>query len=191
MLTPTSTAGLSLRADNTAVLLRKRDGTTVQALITQVILHPSRIDIELATSALAETPQLDPAADAPTSVTLTAEVTLTRTGRAMRLVHDNGVAAQPTASPSLVKLLIKARRWWKALREGELDISALATAEGVQPAYITRVVRLAFLSPAVVHAILKGGVRAEVNSTTITAVEAVSACWKAQARTMLPAAPIS
>ena len=56
------------------------------------------------------------------------------------------------------------------------------------PAYLTRVVRLAFLSPAVTTAILKGGVRAEVTTTTITATDAVPGCWKAQARAMLPAA---
>lgn len=51
--------------------------------------------------------------------------------------------------------------------------------------------RLAFLSPAVTDAILKGRLRAEVNAMTLTATDAVPVCWKAQARAMLPVATVS
>ena len=39
-------------------------------------------------------------------------------------------------------------------------MGALAASEGVQPSYVTRVLRLAFLSPQVTQAILAGTVRA-------------------------------
>lgn len=166
--------------------MRKRARTITQALVHRVQLHTGRIDIELAVGSIAKALQLAAAPDLPATITITAEVALTRTGRAMRLVQDNGVALTRTASPALLKLLVRARGWWETLRQGELDITQLAAAEGVQPAYITRVLRLAFLSPAVTEAILKGSTRAEVNSTTITAPGAIPACWEAQARAILP-----
>ncbi|MGI4792762.1 MAG: hypothetical protein ACRYG8_01495, partial [Janthinobacterium lividum] len=186
-LTAGNTAALAHRAEEVAARLRRRDRATVEVLVGKVRLHPARFDIEVATVAIADALQLTPAADAPASIALTAEVTLTRSGRAMRLVQDSGAAVQQSANPSLVRLLVRARRWWTILRQGELDVTALAAAEGVKPAYVTRVVRLAFLSPAVTDAILKGGVRAELSSTTITAPDAIPACWKAQGRAMLPA----
>ena len=186
-LTAGNTAALAGRAEEIAARLRRRDRATVEALVGKVCLHPARLDIEIATAAIGQALQLTPAPDAPASITLPATVTLTRSGRAMRLVQDNGAAVQRLANPSLVRLLVRARRWWTILRQGELDISALGAAEGVKPAYITRVVRLAFLSPAVTDAILKGGVRAELSSTAITVPDAIPACWKAQGRAMLPA----
>jgi len=48
---------------------------------------------------------------------------------------------------SLIKLLVKARRWWTMLRGGEVDIKTLAAREGMQAPYLTQVLRLAFLSP--------------------------------------------
>uniref|UniRef100_UPI0015750A29 recombinase family protein n=1 Tax=Sphingomonas bacterium TaxID=1895847 RepID=UPI0015750A29 len=190
-LTAHNTAALAARAEETAAALRKRNRTVTQALVGMVRLHPARIDIELATDAIAQALQLDPASDASGTIILAAEVTLTRTGRAMRLVQDNGLTIQRNANPALIRLLLRARRWWTILKQGKLDITALAEAEGVMPAYITRVVRLAFLSPAVIEAVLKGSVRAEVNSTTITATDAIPACWQVQARKMLPAVPVS
>lgn len=39
---------------------------------------------------------------------------LTRTGRAVRLVHDNGAAATADgADIALVKLIVRAREWWQ------------------------------------------------------------------------------
>lgn len=187
-LTASNTGALAQRAEETAAALRKRARTITQALVHRVQLHTGRIDIELAVGSIAKALQLAAAPDLPATITITitAEVALTRTGRAMRLVQDNGVALTRTASPALLKLLVRARGWWETLRQGELDITQLAAAEGVQPAYITRVLRLAFLSPAVTEAILKGSTRAEVNSTTITAPGAIPACWEAQARAILP-----
>jgi hypothetical protein len=62
----------------------------------------------------------------------------------------------PASNASKVRLLLKARRWWNELRKGEVDIKTLASNEGVQASYVTRVVRLAFLAPAVVDTILAG-----------------------------------
>ena len=187
-ITPAAMAALQDHANETAALLRARHRATVEALVEQVRLHPDRIEVSLVTAGIAQSLRLEAAADAPAAITVTAHATLTRTGRAMRLVHAGGATTQRQANPSLVRLLVKARRWWATLREGELDIKRLAAVEGVQAAYVSRVVRLAFLSPAVVEAMLRGSLRAGVDAAALTATDAVPACWREQARVMLPGA---
>ena len=185
-ITPASTAILLERAADIAILLRKRHRATTLALVVQARIHAGWIDIDCDSSAVADALGVELAPDSPSMFTLTAPVTLTRSGRVMRLVQDNGAGVRPAASPSIVKLLIKARRWWSILREGELDIKAMAAAEGVQASYVTRVVRLAFLSPAVVDAVLKGTLRAEVDAASLTLGDGIPQRWSEQAFVFLP-----
>ena len=49
----------------------------------------------------------------------------------------------------MIKLRVKARRSRAQIKIGDVDIKRLTAWEGVSPAYVTRVVRLAFLSPKV------------------------------------------
>ena len=64
----------------------------------------------------------------------------------------------------------------------------LAEREGVSASWITRVVRLAFLSPQVVDAILAARVRAGVDAGALTATDGVAASWAAQAQALLATA---
>jgi hypothetical protein len=72
------------------------------------------------------------------------------------------------------------------LQEGEIDIKRLAAREGIGASWITRVLRLAFLSPAVVDALLAGGLRAGVDAAALTATGAIDASWAEQRRALLP-----
>ena len=91
------------------------------------------------------------------AVTLVSPVRLTRTGMAVRLVHTNGKAAGDSIPDGgLIKLLLKAREWWSHIASGEIDIAALAKREGVNDSWMSRVIRLNFLAPAIVDAILAG-----------------------------------
>jgi hypothetical protein len=57
----------------------------------------------------------------------------------------------------MVKVIARAFRWQRLLYNGAYaTIEDLAIAEKINPSYISRVLRLAFLSPKVVQAILDG-----------------------------------
>ncbi len=73
------------------------------------------------------------------------------------------------------------------LRGGEISTSELAVREGVTNSYVARVLRLAFLAPAVTEAILAGRQRAGVTVASLTAEGAVAADWQTQIATLLPA----
>lgn len=62
----------------------------------------------------------------------------------------------------------------------------LARQEGVAPSCMTRIVRLAFLAPAVVDAMLDGDTRVQTGARTLTATGAVAPLWKDQMSAYLP-----
>lgn len=108
-------------------------------------------------------------------------VRLTRTGLAMRLVQANGKAAvvrEP--DPALIRLLLKARRWWERLATGETDIATLARAERVNDSWMTRVVRLNFLAPEVVEAILNGEQPARLTANSLALISPLPEAWSEQ-----------
>ena len=101
-------------------------------------------------------------------------------------MQDNGAAPHSTPDRSLARLLIQARRWWKILRNGEISPTELAAREGVTRSYVARIVRLAFLSPAVTEAILAGRQRASITVASLRNENAVAANWRVQKTEMLP-----
>src|SRR5689334_13314672 len=85
-------------------------------------------------------------------------LTLARTGREIKMRID-GTDPFATAKPDarLIKLLIKARRFNAALvRSDGVPFAALAEREGVSPSYFKRLVRLSYLVPDIIQAILDG-----------------------------------
>jgi hypothetical protein len=191
----TATAWLAVPADRfdqyhdrciaIAGAARGRQADVLNPLITQVRVHDDRVEVDCPTAAIAAALQVKLASDAPTSVTTAATMRLTRSGRVMRLVQGDGSSANVRSDPSLIKLLVRARHWWAALRSGTIDITRLAEREGVTRSYIKRVVRLAFLSPAVTEAILSGRHALPLSATTIVADGAFSVNWREQEQQLL------
>lgn len=116
---------------------------------------------------------------------------LTRSGRALRLVQHGGRTTQAAPDKSLIRLLVQARRWWGILRAGAISATELAVREGVTRSYVSRVIRLAFLAPAVTEAILAGRQRAGVTVASLTAERGIAADWRVQIATLLPTCPPS
>jgi len=70
---------------------------------------------------------------------------------------DGAGAATTRGDPALVKSLARAFRWRRMLEEGRYgSIRELAAAEGVDRAYVGRVLNLTLMAPAVVEAIVDG-----------------------------------
>jgi hypothetical protein len=144
-------------ADKLASAVRNKEFVVVRNLVAQVRTTPREVRIELSARSLAKALDFDLPDGISPSVGLVSRVRLTRTGRAVRLVHSNGKAASAgTPDPGLIKLLLKAREWWSHIARGEIDISTLARQEGVNDSWMSRVIRLNFLAPAIVDAILAG-----------------------------------
>jgi hypothetical protein len=139
---------------------RKR--AVLTALIDRIEVSVDRIDIHLHPSRLGAL--LDVTATPLQSVTddeiptLSVPVCLRRAGREIRMVIDGTdpfAAAQPDMR--LIKLLLRARRFNATLAHSEgVPFASLAEREGVSRSYFTRLVRLSYLAPAIIQAILEG-----------------------------------
>ena len=166
--------------------LNSRGRQRLAALVTQVRVRDSGIEVDCASTAIARALAAEHHGE-PRTITLISDVQLRRSGTAMRLIQGDGKAVGATSTASLIKLVLKARRWWAILRAGEVDIKRLAASEGVQAGYITRVLRLAFLAPTVVDAILAGNVLPHVDAAALTATDAIRPLWSEQARALVQA----
>ncbi len=157
-----------------------RSTATLAGIVSRIIIHTDRIDIELALAGIATLFGIPASHHIQQTFIHSASIRLTRTGHVVRLVHDNGVAALKQADPSLVRLILKARHWWNELAKGEISIKILASREGISASYITRVVRLAFLAPDIVEAILAGTMRAGIDGVAMVRTGAVPDNWDEQ-----------
>jgi DNA invertase Pin-like site-specific DNA recombinase len=183
---PWAFSEIARKAAEHADRLRQRDRTVLLLLVRKVKILDECIRIYCDSSALAELLQSRLSSDAADAVQLVSSARLKRSGHVLRFVQASGAAAVMAPVPSLIKLILKARRWWDELRRGELDVTTLAEREGVSRSYICRVVRLAFLAPSVVEAILSGRARADVDGILLTSTCAVEAAWPLQVARLLP-----
>jgi hypothetical protein len=83
-----------------------------------------------------------------------------RAGKTVIVLPDGSrgvVRRGATIDNSMVKLIVRGFRWQRMLYEGKFtSIEDLSAAEKINPSYVSRVLRLAFLSPKVVQAIIDG-----------------------------------
>ena len=94
---------------------------------------------------------------------LTTEIPMTfrrRAGKAV-IVLPNGERAverrEALIDNVMVKLIARGHRWHRQLFDGtHASIADIAKSENISPSFVSRTLRLAYLSPALVEAILDG-----------------------------------
>jgi hypothetical protein len=107
-----------------------------------------------------------------TSVTVMVPLSIRRRGGRKRIIGPDGQpvraggdasgVAETRGDPALVKALARGFRWRRMLEEGRYaSIRELAAAEGVDRAYVGRLLNLTLLAPEVVEAIVDGRQPAE------------------------------
>jgi hypothetical protein len=102
-----------------------------------------------------------------TSLTVVVPMTIRRRGGRKQITGPDGAPvqaggdasgiAETRGDPALVKALARAFRWRRMLEEGRYcSIRELAAAEGVDRAYVGRVLNLTLLAPDLIEAVLDG-----------------------------------
>ena len=130
--------------------------TALKALVDRAELHHNgiRLSIRLPLSTSG-----NPAASAPTHMSLTRQIPLQvrRRGVEMRLVIGAGSASSPRIDSAILKAAARAQRWFDDLVSGRVaSMAAIGQREGVGKRYVSRMIRLAFLAPAIVESIAAG-----------------------------------
>ncbi len=103
----------------------------------------------------------------------------------MRLVIPPGNvrARQPRLNTTLIKALTRAHRWRETLFTGAApSTSAIAKEEGVTERYVSRILRLAFLAPDIVEAILGGYQPVDLELERL--LKGIPISWDAQRRAL-------
>src|SRR5262249_30564553 len=100
-----------------------------------------------------------------------AVVTFRRRGVATKLVlpEQAELCHSPKCDPALIKAIALGRLWFDELATGRArSLHELATREGITRRYIRGLVTLAFWSPQLVEAILKGRQPIALTATRLT-----------------------
>ena len=115
----------------------------------------------------------------PETVTLHVAFNVVKRGGRKGMQMPDGAVQPRRTDSTLVKALARAFRWKRMLETGEFaTIAELAEREGIAPSYMTRVLRLTLLAPAIVEAILDGKQGPEV--TLARVLEPFSSFWSRQ-----------
>jgi site-specific DNA recombinase len=128
----------------------------------------------------ANEPNAPPPSDA-TPIALSSPMTLRRAGPEMRLLIG-GTTERPEPNPRLIRLIVKAQQLKDQLLNDNVGVAELAEREGVIGPYITRVLRLAFLAPDIITAILEGRQPAELTAGKLLLDTRLPLAWSEQRR---------
>ena len=137
----------------------------LRAMVTRVQVHSDRVDLTLDQMGVAlllnakdQRQFAHPGGDDRERhlMVLTIPARLKRTGIEMRMVVENG-SEPANVDPVLVRLLVRAHAMRsRLLEEPSLPLKEIAAEQGISSSYVTRLLRLAFLAPDIVTAILNG-----------------------------------
>jgi hypothetical protein len=165
--------------------LAKRDRSAVRQLVEQVRIGGDTITVEIDAAALAAALHLDGPARAPGRFSVVIAASLRRSGSGLRLVQDDGRRAG-SAEPQehLIRLFHRARSGWEEMNRGAMTIADLARKQGVTRSYASRLIRLNFLAPTIVEAIVSGTQPANLDAKTLLNLPDLPIDWNGQ-RTLL------
>ena len=104
-----------------------------------------------------------------------------RRGVEMRLVIEGNRAPAPRADSALLKAVARARQWSEDLLTGRAQsVAEIAQREGVGDRYVRRLMRLAFLAPEIVEAIVAGNQPPELTAEALAERIELPLLWTAQ-----------
>ncbi len=153
----------------------------MRQLIGRVAIHRGQIHVQLSTGSMAVALNTQAVPDAPEQVELRIDARLRSTGTVMRLVQADGTSAG-SAEPQehLLRLINRARSWWKEMTSDGLTPAALAREHGVTSSYVSRLIRLNFLAPDIVDHIISGTQPALLDAKTLLGRHDLPLDWNEQ-----------
>ncbi|EDL49337.1 recombinase family protein [Erythrobacter sp. SD-21] len=187
-LAPDTVAVLGGRAASLATGLQKRERAAARICIEKITIGPSQLVIELSATGLCSLLSIAPTSQVTTNPALTVAASLRRSGRAVRLIQG-GLSKSIEGEPQehLLKLLHRARTWWQMMLDRKLTVSALAREQQVTSSYASRVVRLHFLAPKIVEAIVTGKQPVDLDAKKLLGLSDLPLAWKEQEELLLGA----
>ncbi len=165
-----------------AQLRSSKGSTLVRELIGRVQLSATNVSITVSGSQLSEALQLTTDV-VPVDVELSTLASLKRRGGGMKLVLPSGKVANSSVDVPLLQLIHRGWTWWQQLvDEPGLTVEEIGRREGISGGYVLRLVRLAFLDPSILCAVLDGNMPYQLRSDALTGPQAIAPRWAHQQR---------
>jgi DNA invertase Pin-like site-specific DNA recombinase len=152
----------------------------LRALITRIDLGRSALAIHLRPAQLPVLSGEAPITPEAPALVLDVACALKRVGIEMRLLID-GAASRRAPDRSLKRLLGQAHRFQAMVLRGDgAGITQLAAAAGVSKSYFTRVLRLSFLAPDIIDAVLHDRHPITLSAQRLTKLSDLPIAWNEQ-----------
>jgi DNA invertase Pin-like site-specific DNA recombinase len=108
-----------------------------------------------------------------------------RRGIEMRLIING--AGPVRVDQTLLKTIVRAHKWFNDLTTGKVkNMAKIASSEGVDKSYVSRVVNLAFLAPDIIESIIAGHQPADFNVEKLTKRTDLPLEWAQQYQLLIP-----
>ncbi len=138
------------------------DNTIAEKLLQRVDLQSDGITFTLSFDTIIQNSNT-----LPIHIIKSIPMQMKRRGIEMRMIVSDTKPVR--TDPTLIRTIIKAHRWLEELLSGRIqNISAIALRENMDRSYVTRVLPLAFLAPAITESILAGTQPADLNVEKLT-----------------------
>lgn len=158
-------------------------------IITRVQVHADRIDVAMNPQRIKQMllhdadqqQELKPSSiDELEPITIIIRTRLKRTGKELKFVVE-GKATSTQHDPNLIRLLVRARKIGSSLFDaGSQNLEEIAREQDLNPSYAARLIRLNFLAPDIVVAILDGKQPTELTAGKLMADTRLPLNWKDQ-----------
>lgn len=154
----------------------------ISGMIEKVIVHQDALELRIRPLVLGRLLGADTPPENLTH-TITAPCKLARRGQDLKfilpLLEDSNTFSRH--DPALVQAVAKAHLWWDWIKSGEVkSLTEIAKREGMDKPKVTRLLRLAFLSPRLVQQIRSGRQPVCVTVKTLTRQYELPLMWQEQ-----------
>ncbi len=154
----------------------------ISEVIDKVIVHEGALELRLKSEKLAKLLGADSRSEDPIHV-ITSPCKLARRGQDLKfilpLLEDSNTFRRQ--DPALIQAVAKARLWWEWVKSGEvISLTEIADREGIDKPKVTRLRRLAFLSPQLVRRIRNGEQPVGVTVKALTRAHDLPLLWEEQ-----------
>jgi DNA invertase Pin-like site-specific DNA recombinase len=154
----------------------------IPEVIAKVIIDHDRLELRLRRQQLAGLLGTETRSEDPIHV-ITSPCKLARRGQDLKfilpLLEDSDTFSRQ--DPALIQAVAKAHLWWDWIKKGEVkSLTEIARLEGIDKPKVTRLLRLAFLSPRLVRRIRDGEQPAGVTVKTLTREHDLPRLWQEQ-----------
>jgi hypothetical protein len=154
----------------------------ISDVIDKVIVHQDALELRLRREKLARLLGAEPTSEDPIHV-VTSACKLARRGQDLKfilpLLEDSNTFSRQ--DPALIQAVAKAHLWWDWIKNGDVEsLTGIAKREGIDKPKVTRLLRLAFLSPQTLRQIRDGEQPVGVTVKTLTREHDLPLLWEEQ-----------